>query len=152
MFGMVPFKFGGKLAKGRDPWDRLMESVFDQPLIPLHKVSAALSPFKVDVKDTKDAYEVTADLPGFAKEEISVVYDEKYLTIAAVHEEEHETKDGEKYICRERHSGKVERSFYIDDVDEDNIKAEFKEGILKIALKKALAAEVADPVRKIDIE
>lgn len=151
MFDLVPFKWKGRLVKEKDPWDHFMESIFEEPLKPWHKVSAVFSPFRVDVKDNKDAYEVTADLPGFNKAEVEISYDDNYLKIKAKHEEECETKEGEKYICRERHCGKVERSFYIDDVDEDNIKAEFKDGILKIVLKKAPPAK-EEPRRTIKIE
>ena len=153
MFGLVPFNFGGKAAKGKDPWDRFTEAFFDQPLLnPLQKVSVAFSSFKVDVKETAEAYQVTAELPGFNKEDITVSYEQKYLTIAAIHDEENEIEEGEKYICRERHSGKMERSFYIDDVEEDHIRAEFKEGILKISLKKIFADKIIGPQKTIKIE
>ena len=150
MFGMVPFNFRNSPARNKDSWDRLLESVFDQPLNPLHKVSAAFSSFRVDVKDNGDSYEVTAELPGFSKEEISVTYQDKYLIITGEHAEESETKEGEKYICRERHSGRIERSFYIDDADENQGKAEFKDGILKIELKKLSAPVESQKTIQID--
>jgi HSP20 family protein len=152
MFGLVPFNFGGKAVKGKDPWERFTEAFFDQPLLnPLQKVSAAFSSFKVDVKETADAYQVTADLPGFNKEDITVSYEQKYLTISATHEE-NEVEEGEKYICKERHSGKIERSFYIDDVEEDHIRAEFKEGVLKISLRKISVDKIIEPQKTIKIE
>ena len=152
MFGLVPFNFGGKAAKGKDPWERFTEAFFDQPLLnPLQKVSAAFSSFKVDVKETTEAYQVTAELPGFNKEDITVSYEQKYLTISAT-QEENEVEEGEKYICKERHSGKLERSFYIDDVEEDHIRAEFKEGILKISLKKISVDKIIEPQKTIKIE
>lgn len=153
MFGFVPFNFAGKFIKGKEPWDRLAESFLEPPLVnPLQKVSAVFSSFKVDVKDTEDAYEVIADLPGFDKEEIDLSYQDKYLTISAMRENSKELHDGEKYLCRERYNGRIERSFYIDDIDEDEIKAEFKNGVLHVVLKKFTPTIVEEPKRNIRID
>ena len=99
----------------------------------------------MDVKDTGDAYELTAELPGMKKEDISLSYENSYLTIEAKKEEQKDEKDdGGNYIRRERSTGSVSRSFYIDGIDEANIGAEFKDGVLKIDLpKQTKAAEVS---------
>jgi len=136
VFAIVPFNFKTNPAKMKDSWEKLMETVLDQPMNPLNKVSAMFSSFKVDVKDKGYSYEIKADLPGFEKEEIRLSYEDEYLTILA-EKEEAKQADDEKYICRERHHGKMERSFYIDDIVEGQIKAEFKEGVLTVVLQKA---------------
>jgi HSP20 family protein len=135
VFAIVPFNFRTNPAKMKDSWEKLMETVLDQPMNPLHKVSAVFSSFKVDVKDKGTAYEIKADLPGFEKEEIRLSYQDQCLTISA-EKEEYKQAETERYICRERHHGKLERSFYVDDIAEDKIKAEFKEGVLTVILQK----------------
>ena len=95
---------------------------------------------KVDVKDNDSNYEMLVDLPGFKKDEISVKLENGYLTISAakgLDKDEKEKKTG-KYIRRERYAGACQRSFYVGDgVRQDDIKAEFKHGILKLFIPKA---------------
>lgn len=143
MFGLVPFGSRNDLAKREDSFDRLFdlfrEPFFHGALSPLRDLGG-FSSFKVDVKDNGDAYELTADLPGVKKEEISLSYENSYLTIATTREENKDEKDDkDSYIRRERSVGSTSRSFYIDDVDEGKVSAEFKDGVLKVTLPKAAA-------------
>ena len=97
------------------------------------------------MKDADDHYELTADLPGMTKEDISLHYENGYLTIAAARSESKDEKDDAgNYIRRERHTGEVSRSFYIDGIDDANIHAEFKDGVLQVNLPKA----AEEPARK----
>ncbi|MTI71343.1 MAG: Hsp20/alpha crystallin family protein [Firmicutes bacterium] len=91
--------------------------------------------FKVDVKEKENSYLLEAELPGVKKDNINIEYENNYLTISAKREDEFK-KEEENYIRRERRLGEFKRSFYIDDVDEDNINATFKDGILEIELIK----------------
>lgn len=92
-----------------------------------------------DVKETEDGYELEMDLPGFKKEEVSVELNDGYITIRAakgLDEDEKEKKTG-KYIRRERYSGVCERSFYVgEEVTQQDIKASFKHGILRLDIPK----------------
>lgn len=92
-----------------------------------------------DVKETEDGYELEMDLPGFKKEEVSVELNDGYITIRAakgLDEDEKEKKTG-KYIRRERYSGTCERSFYVGEgVTQQDIKASFKHGILRLDIPK----------------
>ena len=98
----------------------------------------------MDVKETDGAYELTAELPGMKKENISLSYENSYLTIEAKKEEQKDEKDdGGNYIRRERSTGSVSRSFYIDGIDESKVSAEFKDGVLKIDLPKQNKTEVS---------
>ena len=94
---------------------------------------------KTDIKEMEDGYELEMDLPGFKKEEISISLEDGNLTIQAakgLDEDEKEKKSG-RYIRRERYAGSCARSFYVgDDITEEDIKAEFKHGILKIFVPK----------------
>ena len=72
------------------------------------------------------------------KKDISLSYDNNYLTIEAHRDESSDQKDNQgNYIRRERHTGTISRSFYIDNIDETGISAQFNAGVLKIILPKA---------------
>lgn len=134
MFRILPFNLRNNAEKGREVIENLMETFMEQPMNPFGKVSGALSSFRVDVMDTGEGYEIRAELPGFSKDEITLAYEEeKYLVIRA---ERPEPPEGIKYICRERRTGKFERSFLVDGIDEAGITAEFSEGILRVVLPK----------------
>lgn len=143
MFGLVPFR-RHEVGKRLDSLDRLMEQFFDEPWGPLQGIRSG---FRVDVKETKDAYLLEADLPGVKKDEIQLTYDEHYLTITAKRGEEKETKDDD-YVRRERYVGQVQRSFFIRDVDAANIAAAFEDGVLKVTLPKLATAA---PSKQIEI-
>ena len=105
---------------------------------------------KTDIKETDDGYELIVDLPGFKKDEIKVSLDNGYLSIAAAKglDQDEQEKDTGKYIRRERYAGSCERSFYIgEDMTEEDIKGEFKHGILKLFVPKK-EAKAAVPERK----
>ena len=105
---------------------------------------------KTDIKEFDDKYEVEIDLPGFKKDEIKVSLDNGYLSIAAAKglDQDEQEKDTGKYIRRERYAGSCERSFYVgEDITEEDIKGEFKHGILKLFVPKK-EAKAAVPERK----
>ena len=103
---------------------------------------------KTDIRETDHSYELEMDLPGFKKDEIRVSLENGYLTVSAakgLDQDEQEKKTG-KYIRRERYAGACERSFYIgEEVTQEEIKGEFKHGILKLTIpKKDAKAQVAE--------
>ena len=68
-----------------------------------------------------------------------------YLTISASKglDKDEKEKDTGKYIRRERYAGACQRSFYVGDaVSEEDIKASFKHGILKLQIPKKEAKKV----------
>ena len=92
---------------------------------------------KCDIYEKDNTYHVEMDLPGFTKEEIKVECNKGTLVITASKEEKDEVKDDDKkYLRRDRSYGIYSRSFYLGDVDEDKIDAEFKNGTLTISVPK----------------
>ncbi len=92
---------------------------------------------KCDIYEENNNYHIEVDIPGFDKKDISVEVKDGYLTISAVKNNVVEDKDSKRnYIRRERVCGKYERSFYVGDLDEDKINAEFNNGMLKIVVPK----------------
>lgn len=107
--------------------------------------------FDVDIIDNDKSYEVKADLPGFNKDQIQIEYDKDILSIRAAREDQMDEKDEKgNYIRRERSSRSFSRQFYIKDIDEDQIKATFKDGVLDLTLPKA--NENQKERKKIDIQ
>ena len=110
---------------------------------------------KTDIKEQEDGYELEMDLPGFTKDEITAELKDGYLTISAskgLDKDEQEKETG-KYIRRERYAGACQRSFYVgDDITEQDIKAEFKHGILKLFVPKKEAAPKVENKKYVAIE
>ena len=91
---------------------------------------------KCDVYEKDGDYHIVMDVPGYDKDDITIECDNGYLTISAeTHSEENEEE--KNYIRRERQYGKFSRSFYVGEVNVDEINAEFKKGTLKITVPKA---------------
>ena len=104
---------------------------------------------KCDIYEENGMYHILMDAPGFKKEDIKIEFDKGDLKIALSHKE-HE-KDNRKYVRKERTSfTRCERSFYLGEVDENKIKAEFKDGILKISVPKDEKPETSKKLISID--
>ena len=91
-----------------------------------------------DVKDHEDHYEIEIDLPGFKKEQIQIELNDGSLTVTASKGLDEDEKDEKgRYVRRERYSGMMSRSFYVgEDVTEEDIKASFTDGVLKLTVPK----------------
>ena len=110
---------------------------------------------KTDIKEHDDSYELIVDLPGFSKDEITASLDNGYLTISAAKgfDKDEKEKETGHYIRRERYAGACQRSFYVGDaVEQDDIKAEFKHGILKLQVPKKEAKKEVEQKKYIAIE
>lgn len=135
MFRPLPFNLRENAEKGQEILGKALETVMEHSFNPFDKVGGMLFPFRVDVVDSENSYELFAELPGFTKEAIEVSYNEDgRLKIKAerVDFEESETK----YLCHERKAGIFERSFLIDDVDETAVSVSYEAGILHVTLPK----------------
>ena len=102
---------------------------------------------KCDIYEKDGDYHIEIDIPGFDKKDIKVEWDNGYLTVTAKKDEEAEDKT-KNYIRRERSYGKYQRSFYIGDMDSNEIRAKFKHGMLKIIVPKV---ETKETKRHIEI-
>lgn len=109
---------------------------------------------KTDVKETDQGYEMTMNLPGIKKENVQAELKDGYLTIRASSNSENDEKDKDgKYIRRERYSGTCSRSFYVgDEVKQEDIKAKFEDGTLKLTIPKHNAKAVEEEKKLIAIE
>lgn len=92
---------------------------------------------RTDMMETDDEYMIEADLPGMAKQDITINVQDRVLTIEG--ERKHETEEEHNgYLRRERSFGSFERKFSLPaSVKEDKIKASFKDGVLTVHIPKA---------------
>ena len=104
--------------------------------------------------ETEDGYELDIDLPGFKKDEVTAQLDNGYLTIQASKGLDKEQKDKKgKYIRKERYAGSMSRSFYVGDaVTEEDIKAKFENGTLKMLVPKKEEQKAVENKKYIAIE
>ena len=135
------------------PFGRDFDKEFSKAMAPAEHAlygKHAKNMMKTDVRETDDSYEVDIDLPGFKKDEVHAALENGYLTISAekgLDKDEKEKETG-RYIRRERYAGACSRSFYVGkEVHQDDIKAEFKHGILTLFVPKK-EAKPAEPEKK----
>lgn len=93
---------------------------------------------KTDIQEHEGSYLLDIELPGYKKEDVKAELNDGYLTVSAEKNEEKEEKDKRgNYIRRERYTGQCQRSFYVGKyVTQEDIKASFEEGVLKIQVPK----------------
>ena len=152
---MMPSIFGENLFDDFDSWfsDPVEKRFFGKKNPSYGKHAKNL--MKTDVRETKDSYEVDVDLPGFKKDEIKMELENGYLTISAAKglDKDETDKETGKYIRRERYAGACQRSFYVgEDITEEDIKAEFKHGLLKLFVPKKEAKPAVEQKKTISIE
>ena len=109
---------------------------------------------KTDVKENENGYELAIDLPGYKKEDVKAELKDGYLTITASTSTNNDEKDENgKYIRRERYMGSCSRSFYVGEhLDQEDIKAKFEDGVLKVDVPKKEAKPEVEEKKFIAIE
>jgi HSP20 family protein len=118
-----------------------IDSVFENFFAPSNRVADAKNNFfspRIDIKDNGDHYDISAELAGVDKDDIHVTLENGILSIEAESkQEDKEEKDG-KVIRQERRYGKFVRSFSVgNNVQEKDIEATFKNGVLHLKAPKA---------------
>ena len=113
-----------------------MESLFND-IFGDAQLSRRIPP--VDIYETEDAYTIEASVAGYDEKDISLSVDKRILTLSTLDaaNSEEEKKEEKKYLMREIPRPAFSRSFTLpEDVDDDKISAENKNGILYIVLPK----------------
>ena len=101
---------------------------------------------KTDIHEHEDHYDVDIDLPGFKKDEIELSLEKGYLTISASKGVDKDDTDKKGRVIRqERYAGAMQRSFYVGSaVTEEEIKARFEDGVLKLNVPKKTAPKLPE--------
>lgn len=139
MFGLIPYKRN---------IDRIINSMFEdfwfEDYQPVYS-----NRMRVDIREDEEKYILEAELPGIKKEEIVLEAKDNILTIS-IEKDEKIDEEKENYIIRERRYGSMSRSFSIDNVNIEKIKAKFENGILSVTLPKLESKN--NKSKKINIE
>jgi HSP20 family protein len=99
------------------------------------------SSLALDISETPEALLVRASVPGFSRDQVSLEIDDGVLTITAARAQENE-ETTERYQRRERHTGTLARAVRLPaEVDQGQITAELKEGVLTLRLPKTPATK-----------
>lgn len=122
--------------------ENLFDDFFDDFARPMRSTMRYNTPsanlMRTDVKEHEDSYELAIELPGCRKEDVKAKLKDGYMTITATTNTSDEQKDENgKYIRRERYSGNCSRSFFVgENIKQEDIKARFEDGILKVMVPK----------------
>ncbi|HLV08785.1 MAG TPA: Hsp20/alpha crystallin family protein [Halanaerobiales bacterium] len=130
MFDLIPFnrRKNRSLVDSDDFFENFFNGFSSQTESPFSK-------FKTDIKERENEYIIQAELPGFNKDNINVELNKDCLTISAENNEVIE-EEKDSFIRRERRAGRFERNFYVRDIKQDEIEANYKDGILELKLPK----------------
>ena len=94
---------------------------------------------KTDIEEKDDRYIITCEVAGIKKENVSINVEDENLTIEV--NETLDNNDKKNYVVKERSSKYYSRSFYLDSIDENSIKAKMENGILTIEAMKVKKPE-----------
>ena len=122
-------------------WGDDFDSLFENFLCPMGMVEEAvnegLTP-RLDVVEHDNEFLLQAEMPGIKKDDIEITLENGVLTISGESKSEKEEREGERIVRQERRYGKYVRSLRLGkEIDEKNVKASYKDGILELVLPKS---------------
>lgn len=152
---LLPSKFDQSLDSLRNlgrELERVEKSFFnlwrDDPFSPLPNENST-SP-NIDVIEDDQAIKIIADLPGLEEKDIAIEVDNGILTLKGERKKEKEEKQ-DNYWKLERSEGYFYRSLQLPTyIDENNMEATLKNGVLKITIPKLVNADA--PKKRITIK
>ncbi|WP_024832321.1 Hsp20/alpha crystallin family protein [Ruminiclostridium josui] len=138
MFGIVPFRNNRMQERGSIfDIENMFNSFFNDSFFGF----TGVNPIRADIKENEKEFIVEAEIPGVAKEDIKLDLRDDTLTIAV--EQNQETKEErDNYIRKERRYGSFSRSFYVENVKNEDVSAKYENGILTIVLPKSETKKV----------
>ena len=134
--------------------DDMFDEMFAMPFETSRKMMKQSPMMNTDIQEYDNEYQMNLELPGFQKEDIQAELRNGYLVISATHAETNDEKDKTgRFIRKERYSGQCQRSFYVGkQVTQDEIKASFENGVLKLIIPKKPEEQPVDQKKYIAIE
>ena len=116
------------------PFDQVFDKFFDTQLSEIVGGEFTTSTPSANITESEDGYQIDLALPGLAKKDVAIEVLENTLIVKS---EKTSTSEEEKYERREYNFSSFERKFFLgDDIDEENIIARHKNGVLSISLVK----------------
>lgn len=125
----------------------LFDDMFRDPFFSRPFENASSQIMKTDIHEKGGNYLIEMELPGYAKEDMKADLKDGYLTVSAVRNETKEEKDAKgNCVRKERYTGSCSRSFYVGDrVSQEDIKASFTDGILRLQVPKDMPKITEQP-------
>ncbi len=141
-----------KMMRRYTPFDEF-DSFFDRMGRGFELANSQQPQLAVDVADDADEYTLTADLPGFDREDIELTVADSVVTITAEHtHDQDDTSEDGAYIHRERRTASLQRQVRLPEpVDDEAASAAYHNGVLSVTLPKQSTVAIEDG-RRIDIE
>ena len=136
MFGLTPYSRKNEelLRKnGILNFRNVFDDFFNEPF--LSTFFEAGHPIRADIRETEKEYIVEAEIPGAKKEDIKLELRNDTLTVAVEHNEQ-VNEEKENYLRKERRYGSYSRSFYVENVKNEDVTAKYDNGVLTIKLPK----------------
>ncbi len=128
MYTMIPFNRKNLLDRANELFDdRFVRSFFN-----MNDLFGSAG-FRVDIRDKGESYVLEAELPGVPQDRIDLSVENDALTVSADYEN---TSKDEKTCYSERRMGHVARSFSLEGIRQEDISAEYRDGILYVTLPK----------------
>ena len=125
----------------RDAMNRLIEQSVVSPTSSAQEGRSRPGSVQVDLREREDDYVLEASLPGFKPEEIDISVLGNQISIRGEHTEEQERRQ-ERYHIRERRAGRFQRTVTLpSNVQADQARCEFNNGVLTLTLPKAAEAK-----------
>ena len=130
-----------------DQFGRIVDTIFEEFFAPLAQAGGrlgedgAMTP-RLNVHETDTAYEVQAELPGVAKEDVRVTIEGDRVQIEANCQAANERREGETVVYAERTARRYLRSFALPmEVDDAAAQARLENGVLQLTLPKKQGGE-----------
>ena len=132
----------------------LFDEFFKDPFFRTQYKDSKDKPMRTDIYETSDMYLLEIELPGFSRDDIQAELEKGYLTISADQpKRSDEGSERPQLVHQERYHGSYKRSFYVgDELHQEDIKAAFRDGILKLTIPKKVPRKIEDTKRYIAIE
>ena len=118
-------------------FDRLFDESFDRFFVSVPNGAALKRSPALDVAESEQAYTVTIDLPGVAKDDVKVSIEGRKVSIEAKSAKVNERKDSDRVLVRERAESSFARSFVLPvELDQERSNAKLEHGVLTLELAK----------------
>lgn len=106
---------------------------------------STIDTMRTDIVEKDGQYILSVELPGYKKEDIKMQLNDGYLKIEATKNVNNDVTDDDGHIIRrERFNGSCSRNFYVGDIKEEDIKASFDNGELKVYIPKDIVKQVEE--------